>query len=90
MEKVKCEESDDDVDEIGEDVGDYLQLQKRTTPAKWKKQSQELDATDDRDECSGSSSGGGNNPLKPPWSLHLLEKRVKGGTPAKPKPKAAS
>ena len=36
VEKVKCEESDDDVDEIGEDDDDCLEPQKRTTPAKGK------------------------------------------------------
>ena len=90
VEKVKCDESDDNLDEIGEDDDDHLEPQKRTTPAKRKRQSQEQDARDDRDDRSISSSGGGNKPFKPPGSLDAFQNRVKGATTAKPKSKAAS
>ena len=90
VEKVKCEESDDDVDETGEDDDDCLEPQKRTTPAKRKRQSQEQDARDDKDDRSSSSIGGGNKPFKPPGSPDSFHNRVKGATTAKPKPKAAS
>ena len=69
VEKVKCEESNDDVDEIGEDDDDCLEPNKRTTPAKRKRQSEEQDARDDRDDRSNCSSGGGNKPFKPRGSL---------------------
>ena len=88
--KAKCEESDDDVDEIGEDDDDCLEPKKRTTPAKRKRQSQEQDARDDMDDRSSCSAGGGNKPFKPPRSLDLFQNRVKGATTAKPKPTAAS
>ena len=55
VEKVKCEESDDDVDEIGEDDDDCLEFQKRTTPAKRKRESREQDTRDDRDDRSSTS-----------------------------------
>ena len=90
VKKVKCEESDDDVDKIGEDDHNCLEPQKSTTPAKRKRQSQEQDATDDKDDRSTSGSGGGNKPFKPPGSLDWFQNRVKGATTAKPKPKAAS
>ena len=90
VEKVKCEESDDDVDGTGEDDDDCLEPQKRTTPAKRKRQSQEQDAKDDKHDRSSSSSGGGNKPFKPPGSLDSFQNRVKGATTAKPKPKAVS
>ena len=89
-EKVKCEESDDDVDEIGEHDDDCLEPQKRTTLAKRKQQSQEQDARDDRDDRSSSSSGGGNQPFKPPGSLDSFQNSVKGATNAKRQPKAAN
>ena len=90
VEKLKCDESDDDVDEISEDDDDCLEPQKRTTPPKRKGWSQEQDAGDDRDDRSNSTSGGGNKPFKPPRSLDAFLNRVKGATTAKPKPKAAS
>ena len=86
-EKVKCEESDNDVDEIGEDDDDCLEPQKRATPAKRKRQSQEQDARDDKDNASSSSSGGGNKCFKPPGSLDSFRNRVKGATTAASKKK---
>ena len=93
VEKVKCEESDDDVDEIGKGEDNGLEPQKRTTPAKRKRQSQGPDARDDRDDRSSSSSGynsGSNKPFKPPGSLDSFQNGVKGAIAAKSKPKAAS
>ena len=69
MEKVKCEVSDGNVDEIGEDEDDGLEPEKRTTRAKRKRQSPEPDATDDRDDRSSSSIRACNKPLKPPGRL---------------------
>ena len=89
VEKVKCHESDDDVDKIGEDDGS-LEPPKRTTPVKRKRQSREQVVRDDRDGRSSSSSGDGNKPFKPPWSLDAFQNKVKGATTAKPKSKVAS
>ena len=87
MEKVKCEVNDDDVDEIGKDEEEGFDLQKRTTPSKRTRQSQEPNV---RDDHSSSNSGGGNKPFKPPRSLHSFLNKVKRATSAKRNPKAAS
>ena len=76
VEKVKCEESDDDVDAIGADDDDCMEPQKRTTLAKRKSESQKQDSRDDMDDRSSSSRGGGNKPFKPPRSLDSFQSMV--------------